>query len=271
MCLKWDPQEQYIRTFVHHEPLGDRRRDRTRKVFSDEVRAARTTTAANRIRDSAYLQALAIANAKIVAHLHGHANNIKWPVVWTHGDCYILHPPESGAVSDTLVGNFPCTPRYCPNHGIRGAIQLLHSTWDDYWHMGDIPSSASIEEALQDSSLIDGIPLPAFDVDYHHAEDNVHNSVNDDVTLDTSGNAVVDKTLQHKTGKTGPSQLTHQLAHNGSDGDDGSGNAVVDNTLHHKTGNTGPSVFKPIAPHTNHSDGDANGDTTWDHPCADER
>ena len=108
-----------------------------------------------RINMRSFINASAISTAKCLSHLHGHSVSHGWPVLWEDGEAHVYCPPKSGVVSVDYI----TTARHIADHRSVDrsvAIAALHDTWDEYLHLGDVPTDdeRSGRICLPDDSIL---------------------------------------------------------------------------------------------------------------------
>ena len=105
--------------------------------------------------DREYRQASAVLTATCLSHLHGRADDHRWPVLWADGQAHFYYPPASGIVSvallttSNLIANYKSVERDL-------AVSAIHDKWDEHVHLGDIPSDVerAARIAIPDNSPI---------------------------------------------------------------------------------------------------------------------
>ena len=81
----------------------------------------------------------ALTQAKYLAELFGNSSPAGWAVVWTDDLCRIFYPPDRDQVNVIVITdwarqvNFEVTSR-------GGGIQLCAPLWQEFSHIGDIPT-----------------------------------------------------------------------------------------------------------------------------------
>ena len=115
-----------------------------------------------------------------LAGLFGHAHSTGWPVSWATpngvAQCYIHHPYSHGGLSEYMVGSSDCAAytQVSRQYGIR----LLAGIWDQFHHIGDIPTRAEI--AATPPGPCDEEKLPRYDnIPYNHGDDEEQDVVSD--------------------------------------------------------------------------------------------